>query len=304
MKHLSSAISIISLSFFATVLVSCSEDKVNNAVDVTEAQYKQMQTLTDSTLVPVALGLLTSGLGTLDGVSAGDYSLGKAATPDGDSAFIVYHPISGWWEAYFSLSSDAEAIPYYELVVRDSVQFKSTDGSNQFAPNDSTDFVHEIPRVSAYADSEETTISIDARNDVTYDNLQSEIASINGEVRCQISIQLDTLGETIAGTVTSTLEADSLEIPIPNSDDEEVCPLSGVLTFTIVENFTSQFVSDETWNTTWSVRLTIVDPETYLIKITAGEIEFDEYQLAQEHVCQPSPAGGAIGKAIQLIRNR
>ncbi len=304
MRHLSNAFLIISLSLFAAILVSCSDDKVNNAVDVTEAQYKQMQTLTDSTLIPVALGLLTSGMSALDGVSASDYGLGKAATPDGDSAFIVYHPLSGWWEAYVSLSSEAETVPYYELVVRDSVQFKSIDGSNQIGPNNSTDFVHEIPRVSAFTNSEETTISVDARNNVIYDNLQSDVANINGEVRCQIAIQLDTLGETIAGTVTATLEADDLEIPIPNSDDDDVCPLSGVLTYTIVENFTSQFVSHEVRNTTWSIRLTIVDPDTYLVKITAGEIEFDEYQLDQEHVCQPSSAGGAIGKTIDLIRNR
>ena len=304
MNKLLKAALIICLTTSSLVFVSCSDDSVTNPVDITQAQYKQMQTLTDSTLIPVAIGLLASGMNTLNGVSVNDYGLHKSAAPEGDSAFIIYHPLTGWWEAYLSLTSAAEAVPYYELVVRDSVQFRSVSGNNQFAPNDSTDYVHEIPRVYAFADSEDTEITIDARNDVVYDNLQSDIAAIDGEVKCRIDIQLDTLGRTIAGTVTSTLEAAELEIPIPTSDDEDVCPLSGVITYTLVENFTSQFVSDEVRNTTWSIRLTIVDPETYLVKISAGEIEFDEYQLDQKHVCKPSSGGTAVAKAIQLIRSR
>ncbi len=292
---------LIPLLLFA----SCSDDKGTNGADVTQAQYLQMQAMTNETVVPMATAFLSSGMARLDGVSPDDYGLGKAAVPESDSVMVVYHPLSGWWEAYFYTESDAGEDPFYQVTLRDSIQFKSVSGNNQIAPNDSTDYVHDIPRASIVVESDSlnTSLAVTARNDIVYDNLQSEVANIDGPMSLHIEMEIDTLGKNIMGAVTATLLTSDLEIPIPVTDEEEVCPLSGVITYTLEENISSQFVSDETRNTVWSVRITIVDAQTYLIKISAGSIEFDEYQLDSEYVCDNSLLNGAVGKAVALIRH-
>ena len=287
--------------------LSCSDDKgTENNKDLIQAQYIPMKAMTDQTVIPLATAFVEAGMGRLDGVSAGDLGLGKAAAPDDDSIMIVYHPLSGWWEGYFATQSDPEGDPYTELVVRDSIQFKSISGNNQFEPNDSTDYVHDIPslQLSIDNDSLNTTLDIFSRNDMIYDDLQSDTATIDGPMSMVLSMGIDTLGKSISSTISATLLFEDLQIPIPETAGAHVCPLSGVITYTLVENLTSQLVSDETINTTWSIRITIVDSETYLVKISAGNIVFDEYQLAPQYICSSDFLTEPLWKAWRQFSKR
>lgn len=281
-----SLLTLMAAALALALLISCSDDKGNNGDgEELQAQYVQMKVMTDQTIIPLATMLLGQGMSRLDGVSEDDYGLGKAAAPESDSIFVTYHFLSGWWEAFYATSSEAGEDPSSELIIRDSLQFRSVTGANQIEPNDSTDFVHDIPSLMLSWASDSANFAYDffARNDLVYDDLQSDVATIDGPMSVQMHIEIDTLGKQIAGDVQVTLLTEDLRMPIAVDDD--ICPLSGVITYTLTENLTSQFVGDETRNTTWSVRITIVDTDTYLIKIWAGNIEFAEYQLAPEDVC-------------------
>jgi hypothetical protein len=264
---------------------SCSEkEKVTVPGPDMEEQYLQVQELNES-IVPLASYLLTSGLNRTDGVEDGDYGydleLGKAASPDHDSVFVVYHALSGWWEGFFSTHSSHEELPFYDVHWRDSIQFRSTTGATQFLPDETTDFVHGIARVEIeHISEDEIPTDFGWRSDVRYDDLTEETIVVDGEIRLEVSTTIDTLGKTIEGTAIVVLETDDLAIAKPISEAGTACAVSGSVTYSLTENVSSQFIGDQVVFTTWSVDVTVLDQQTYRVKVRAGNIEFDEYEMS------------------------
>ncbi len=280
-RHLAA---IIAAAASLTIVTSCSDkEKITVPGPDMEAQYLQVQELNES-IVPLTSYLLTSGLNRTDGVEDGDYGydleLGKAAAPQTDSVFVVYHALSGWWEGYFATQSLESSRPYYDVNWRDSIQFKNTSAENQFLPDESTDFVHGIARVGIeHISEDDVPTEFGWRSDVRYDNLTAETIVVDGEIRLEVSTTIDTLGKTIEGTAIVVLETDDLAIAKPISESGSACAVSGSVSYSLTENVSSQFIGDQIVFTTWSVEVTVLDQQTYRVKVRAGNIEFDEYEM-------------------------
>ncbi len=277
-------VAIIAAVASLAIISSCSEkEKITVPDPDLDEQYLQVQELNES-IVPLASYLLTSGLNRTDGVEDGDYGydleLGKAATPDHDSVFVIYHALSGWWEGFFSTHSEHGVLPFHDVHWRDSIQFKNTSGATQFLPDETTDFVHGIARVDIeHISEDEIPTDFGWRSDVRYDNLTDQTIIVDGEIRLEVSTAIDTLGKIIEGTAIVVLETDDLAIAKPVAESGTACAVSGSVSYSLTENVSSQFIGDQVVFTTWSVEVTVLDQQTYRVKVRAGNIEFDEYEM-------------------------
>ncbi len=269
----------------AAALCGCGDDKAANETNqpVTTEQLARVRTMNDSTIIPLLNSLLAGGMDFVDSVDAGDFGfdLGKMAAPEHDSTWLTYHVLSGWWEGYLETEGiDEDDSVAYHLVVRDSLQFRSNGGQPQFVPDANTDYLRNIGRLRANGvapDGDELTI--DWRSDMIYDDLLDDTITIDGPITLAIDVKFDTLGQTIEGQWLFALDVESFQVPKPINEDDLVCPLAGVVTYSVRENLSSQFVTGEATFVTWSVEIVVLDESHFDVTITAGAIEFETYTV-------------------------
>lgn len=288
MKTIVPFVTALLLVVSALLVNSCGDsDKTTGTIgDNNDPQYLKVQEMVDSVMIPIASGFVTSGMAKEDGLDSSDFDsgdlLGKRVATQNDSASIVYHPLSGWWVAYLHLSestADGDAT----LTLRDSLQYRDTQGRVQMIPGDSTDFFTDIVRLNPLEFSDSvTSISVFTRSAMTFADLQSSIVTVAGVFHLTLNgtglTSIDTTGGLVNGRVAADYVIDEVTIPKP-SEGETACPTSGVLTFTVTENLTTQIGGGAAEDIVWSVRITIVDESTYRVKVTLGAMQFEEYTI-------------------------
>jgi hypothetical protein len=282
-------VAIVLASFAAVLLIgSCGDsDKSTGSVgDINDPKYVMVQDIIDSIMIPLATGFVTSGIEKSDGLDSTDYGagdlLGKSAATFGDSVNIMYYPLTGWWVSYLHTIDTTEA-GIGTLTMRDSLQFRDVRGRVQMLPSDSTDFFTDIVRLNPLELVDDTTsVSIYTRSAMTYDNLQSEVLTVDGVFNLTLSgvglKYIDTTGGLVDGRIAVDFVIDQVTVPKPE-EGETACPSGGVLTFTVTENLTTQIGGGTPQDIVWSVRITMVDENTYRVKVKLGALEFDEYTI-------------------------
>lgn len=311
MKKLLPIFLILTVAATLAFVTSCSDDKGNNDNnnEVTQAQAMVIDSLNEQ-MLPIAIMAISAGLGRMDGVTEDDYVIGlkKAASPDHDSVFLTYHTETGWWDAYVIYESDEDGGDSLQsLSIRDSLQFRNLAGDFQMEPNDSTDYFRNKSRFNVTIDNYNTegAVSLTTRSDLTYADLQSTEVNVDGAMSLTIAFE-DIPNEegtgTISGSMTISMDVDELNLPVPETPGDLVCPQAGVLTYTLTENFSSQEVKGENQTVTWTITITISDQDTYQIELEAEGQTFTMDPI--EGVCNDGLGTSLFSHLGQLVKAR
>jgi hypothetical protein len=300
----------------ALFLGSCSkDDKGNNGnnVDVgdpNDAKFLKIKSVFGDQAATMAVSAASSGMTRLvefdSAEIAGGGALGKNVSYETDSSYSEYgyHPTQGWWVGYVYMTSDSLFGGPIFLEMYDSLRFLNASSHPQVEPDETTDEFRDIFTVNHLTADVDSlgNVSITARTDMTYSDLQTSIATVNGSYHFSFSgvVRDSATGEDVTGQTTATFDITNLRMPRLNQADvdadEVACPVSGVMSYQITESYISQMAGQQTQNYTWSVVVTIVNQTTYTVKIKLGNVEWEEYTIT--NVCSSATTSRSLVESL------
>jgi hypothetical protein len=283
---------VFALAVSTLLLVGCGDDSSTDSGsnsqlgDPNDPEFQAIQANIES-MVGLGAELIDFGTARVDGFDSTDFfelNLGKRSAVTDTSITVLYSP-DGWWIATFAASEYSDGFTM-NIEVYDSLRYQNLSGVAQMIPDETTNSFAERTRVEFAVDGDSAEVDMLSYAGLEFTNLQSPVVDVNGDISLAMSGEF--VGDSVSGNLYMSISYTLVDVSVPVSG--ESCPTGGVISFSVTENLTSLLLGEGTASITWSARVTVVDQNTYRVKVDMGDTSWAEYTLTD--VCNGLQASG------------